>query len=91
MAAEGYPGAYRKGSAIRNLEQAGNMPGISIFHAGTEQQADGTIIANGGRVLNVCALGKDILEARASAYEAISQIDWRARLLPPRYWLALYR
>ncbi len=76
MAAEGYPGAYRKGSAIRNLDRAAELPGISIFHAGTERKEDGTVIANGGRVLNVCALGKDIPEAQASAYEAISQIDW---------------
>jgi phosphoribosylamine--glycine ligase len=75
MAAEGYPGSYRKGTEIRGLEAAGAVEGVTIFHAGTKA-GDGRILANGGRVLNVCATGRDIAEARARAYAAIARIDW---------------
>jgi phosphoribosylamine--glycine ligase len=75
MAAKGYPGAYDKGTEIKGLGQAAHVKGVEIFHAGTAVK-DGRILANGGRVLNVCALGKDVREARSHAYEAISRIDW---------------
>jgi phosphoribosylamine--glycine ligase len=75
MAANGYPGAYEKGSEIRGLEAASAVDGVEIFHAGTVAR-NGEILANGGRVLNVSALGKDVREARARAYQAISRIDW---------------
>ena len=76
MAANGYPGAYRKGSPIRALEAAGQVPGTIVFHAGTKAEADGTITAQGGRVLAVTALGADIAEARTRAYQAVDRIDW---------------
>ena len=75
MCAEGYPGEVRKGSAIRGLEGAAAMEGVEIFHAGTAMK-DGMIVANGGRVLNVTALGKTIGEAQARAYAAVDRIDW---------------
>jgi len=75
LAAKGYPGAYRKGSEIKGIEQAARIEGVEIFHAATLAR-DGRIFANGGRVLNVCALGKDIREAQSRAYEAVAQIDW---------------
>ena len=75
MAADGYPGSYEKGTAIRGLDAAAAVEGVEIFHAGTIAR-DGQILANGGRVLNVSALGKDVREARARAYEAIARIDW---------------
>jgi len=75
MAAKGYPGSYEKGTRINGLEEAARVRGVEIFHAGTVA-ADGHILANGGRVLNICALGKDIGEAHDRAYEAISRIDW---------------
>jgi phosphoribosylamine--glycine ligase len=75
MAANGYPGPYQKGSLIRGLNDAAQMPGVEIFHAGTKQR-DGQIAAAGGRVLNVCASGKDIREARERAYAAIEKISW---------------
>lgn len=75
MATKGYPGDYAKGSEIRGLERARAMEGVQIFHAGTTMK-DGKIIANGGRVLNVTALGKDVAEARARAYAAVDAIDW---------------
>jgi len=75
MAAKGYPGAYEKGSEIRNLDAASQLEGIEIFHAGTERRG-GELIATGGRVLNVTALGKTVAEAQARAYRAVDLIDW---------------
>ena len=75
MATKGYPGPYEKGSEIRGLDAAGKIPGVKIFHAGTEKR-DGKIIANGGRVLNVTATGKSVAEARERAYAAVDLIDW---------------
>jgi phosphoribosylamine--glycine ligase len=75
LAAKGYPGAYAKGSEIKGLEDADSVEGVEIFHAGT-QARDGRIFAAGGRVLNVCALGQDVAQARARAYEAVDRIDW---------------
>jgi phosphoribosylamine--glycine ligase len=75
MAANGYPGDYSKGSEIRNLEQAAQVEGVQIFHAATERR-DGKLIATGGRVLNVTALGRDVAEAQARAYRAVDLIDW---------------
>ena len=49
---------------------------MQVFHAGTKRQKDGQLVAAGGRVLNVCARGKDIAEARQRAYAAIRKIDW---------------
>jgi phosphoribosylamine--glycine ligase len=75
MAARGYPGSYEKGSVIEGLDDAAAVEGVEIFHAGTKAEG-GQILANGGRVLNVSALGKDVREARGRAYEAISRIRW---------------
>ncbi|MBL8690469.1 MAG: phosphoribosylamine--glycine ligase [Rhodospirillaceae bacterium] len=75
MAAKGYPDAPEKGSEIRNLDAAGKEEGVVVFHAGTK--ADGNrILANGGRVLAVTAIGKDLREARDRAYRAVDLIDW---------------
>jgi len=75
MAAKGYPGAYAKGSVIEGLDEAAAVEGVEIFHAGTTAH-NGKIVANGGRVLNVCALGSTVREARARAYAAVSRIRW---------------
>ena len=75
MAAKGYPGDYRKNTRIEGLDKAAAIDGVEIFHAGTIEK-DGAILANGGRVLNVCALGDTIAEAQARAYQAIDRIDW---------------
>jgi phosphoribosylamine--glycine ligase len=76
MAAKGYPGSYQKDSVIRGLEAAAKVEGVEIFHAGTKPGPGGAILANGGRVLNLCALGRDVAEARARAYRAVDLIDW---------------
>jgi phosphoribosylamine--glycine ligase len=75
MAARGYPGDYAKGSRIEGLDDAAKIDGVEIFHAGTVEK-DGHILANGGRVLNVCALGKTVTEAQQRAYAAVDRIRW---------------
>jgi phosphoribosylamine---glycine ligase len=75
MAANGYPGDYARGSEIRGLDAAARLPGVTIFHAGTKL-SEGRVLANGGRVLNVCAVGATVAEARARAYAAVDAIDW---------------
>jgi len=75
MAAKGYPGPYARGSVIEGLDDAAKVEGVEIFHAGTKADGD-RILANGGRVLNVSAIGKTVREAQARAYEAISRIRW---------------
>ena len=75
MAAKGYPGKYKKGSEIKGLDAANAVEGAVVFHAGTAEQ-DGKIVAAGGRVLGVTALGKDVKEAQKRAYEAVDKIDW---------------
>jgi len=75
MAAKGYPGSYDKGSVIDGLDEAAQIEGVEIFHAGTK--SDGThILANGGRVLNVSARGKTVREAQTRAYAAVDRIKW---------------
>ncbi|HZO44283.1 MAG TPA: phosphoribosylamine--glycine ligase [Xanthobacteraceae bacterium] len=75
MAANGYPGSYAKGSVIAGLDAAAEVEGVEIFHAGTAAH-DGRIVANGGRVLNVCALGNSPAQAQARAYAAVDRIRW---------------
>lgn len=74
MAARGYPGSYDKGTEIRGLTD-GDRGDVAIFHAGTKRDGD-RIRANGGRVLNVTALGATVQEAQARAYDAVATIDW---------------
>jgi phosphoribosylamine--glycine ligase len=76
MAARGYPEAPEHGSEIRGLERATVVPGVQVFHAGTEADAGGNLRASGGRVLSVCAAGASLLAARNAAYAAIGVIDW---------------
>jgi phosphoribosylamine--glycine ligase len=75
MAAKGYPGDYAKGTPIEGLDAAAEVEGVQIFQAGTREEG-GRILANGGRVLNVCASGKTVAEAQARAYEAVDRIKW---------------
>ena len=75
LASNGYPGDYAKDTEIRGLKHAAQVEGVEIFHAATEER-DGRLLATGGRVLNICALGHDVAEARARAYEAAERIDW---------------
>jgi len=75
MAAQGYPGAYAKGTEIRGLDGLPENSFNMVFHAGTTA-AEGKILATGGRVLNVTARGATLAEARERAYAMIDAIDW---------------
>jgi phosphoribosylamine---glycine ligase len=77
MAARGYPGPAPKGSRIGGLREAADLPGVSILHAATRRDGD-AILADGGRVLAVTAIGHDLAEARARAYAAVDRVDWPA-------------
>ena len=76
LAARGYPGAYDKGSVIEGVGEAGADPLVKVFHAGTARREDGALIATGGRVLNVTALGETITDAQRHAYAAVEKIRW---------------
>ncbi|KAB2703393.1 phosphoribosylamine--glycine ligase [Brucella lupini] len=75
MAAEGYPSNVKKGSVIRDLDKVEGIDGVKLFHAGTAEK-DGSIVASGGRVLNITAIADTVAEAQARAYEAVKLIDW---------------
>ncbi|MGB9891491.1 MULTISPECIES: phosphoribosylamine--glycine ligase [Thermodesulfovibrio] len=76
LASEGYPGKYKKGIPIYGLEMFKGLKDITVFHAGTKFDDDGKIVTNGGRVLGITALGKDIKEARQKAYSAVEFIKF---------------
>ena len=75
FAAKGYPDSPLTGSIIRGTDQDFG-PDVTVFHAGTTRAEDGSLRAAGGRVLNVCARGATLQEARDKAYAAIANIDW---------------
>ena len=75
MAAKGYPGESVKGSEIKGLDRAGAVDGVTIFHAGTKREGE-KLLAEGGRVLGVTALGDNVAEAQARAYRAVDLVDW---------------
>jgi len=75
MAAHGYPGDYKKGSHIRGVDKANEINDVMVFHAGTEIRG-GKLLANGGRVLGVTAIGTTIAQAQARGYKAVGLIDW---------------
>jgi len=76
MAARGYPGAYQKGTVINGLDRAAAVPGVQVFHAGTVRGPDWAVLANGGRVLGIGAVGETLQAARDAAYQAVDAIDW---------------
>ena len=75
MASEGYPGSYAKGHPLRGLDAAAQLHGVKVFHAGTARHGD-EIVTNGGRVLGVTALGRNIVDAKLRAYQAVKPIRW---------------
>jgi phosphoribosylamine--glycine ligase len=75
VASKGYPGSYDKGHVVTGLDAAAKMPGVTVFHAGTQKRGE-DIVAVGGRVLDVTAIGKDVAEAQARAYAAVDLIHW---------------
>ncbi len=75
MASGGYPGAYPTGKVITGLEEAGKLPGVTVFHAGTRRDG-GALLTSGGRVLNVTAVAPSQEEARRRAYEAVGKMGF---------------
>ncbi len=75
MASGGYPGNYPKGKIISGLDAANALPHTKVFHAGTALK-DGAVVTNGGRVLGVTALGKDLKTAQTAAYTAVKKIHF---------------
>jgi phosphoribosylamine---glycine ligase len=75
LAANGYPGDVEKGSHINGLNQVFEN-GVEVFHAGTALDGE-FIVSNGGRVLNVTALGATVKDAQRKAYAAVDQINWQ--------------
>ncbi len=74
MTSKGYPGDYERGKPITGLKDAAELSNVSVFHAGTKKNEDGTIVTDGGRVLGVTALGEELEDATLNAYEAVSRI-----------------
>jgi phosphoribosylamine--glycine ligase len=82
LASEGYPESPRTGDVIRGLDEAGDMQGVEVFHAGTAHSTadrDGSVVTAGGRVLGVTGLGSTLDEARATAYRGVGAISWPGR------------
>ena len=73
MAAKGYPGTPSRGGVISGLDR---IEGATLTQAGTKRRTDGALVAAGGRVLNVTALGRSAAEAREAAYDALASIEW---------------
>ena len=76
LAAEGYPGPTRTGDVITGIDDAEALPGVHVFHAGTDRRDDGALVTAGGRVLHVTALAPTLGEARSRAYAAAAKISW---------------
>lgn len=74
MASKGYPGDYKKGFQIDRIDDVNNMDGVIVFHSGTSRDGS-NIVANGGRVLGVTALGDNIPDAISTVYNAVNHID----------------
>lgn len=75
MAAEGYPGEYRKGDLIEGLESAGEIDDLVVFHAGTALH-EGKCVTNGGRVLGVTGRGVSVAAAISKAYQGVAALSW---------------
>lgn len=80
LTSAGYPGSYEKGKVITGIEDAEALDGVTVYHAGTREQ-DGQILTNGGRVIDVTALGATFEEARNLAYAACEKIDFEGKTL----------
>jgi phosphoribosylamine--glycine ligase len=81
MASGGYPGDYEKGIEIEGVDSVKALNGVVVFHAGTKagrraKDGNSTFITNGGRVLNVTALGNDIRDAISNCYNAVGKIKF---------------
>lgn len=76
VASAGYPGRYETGKPVSGIEAAEQVPGVTVYHAGTKVRDDGTLVTAGGRVLNVTATAADFESAIAAAYEGVDRIGF---------------
>ena len=79
LASDGYPGSYEKGKVILGIEEAEELDGVTVFHAGTAFNQDDELVTNGGRVLNVVALADTFEDARELSYEACDKINFEGK------------
>ena len=79
LASDGYPGSYEKGKVILGIEEAEELDGVTVFHAGTAFNQDDELVTNGGRVLNVVALADTFEDALELAYEACDKINFEGK------------
>ena len=79
LASGGYPGSYEKGKVITGIKQAELLDDVTVYHAGTKLDEDGRLLTDGGRVLDVTALGDSFEEARKRAYLASAMIDFEGK------------
>jgi phosphoribosylamine--glycine ligase len=77
LASGGYPGEHDTGKEIKGLDDVASMPDVHVFHAGTKMRRK--LVTAGGRVLAVSALGTDLAQARARAYDAVEAIDFKGK------------
>ncbi|NOY92868.1 MAG: phosphoribosylamine--glycine ligase, partial [Deltaproteobacteria bacterium] len=80
LASGGYPGSYEKGVAIDGVDAAEQIPGVVVFHAGTERRS-GQLVTSGGRVLSLTAVGADVDEAAERAYAAAERVHFAGKQL----------
>ena len=76
LASGGYPVEYKKGYEITGLDEVAKRKDIVVFHAGTAEK-DGNFVTNGGRVLGITGIGKDLDEAIKIAYEGVEMVDFK--------------
>ena len=76
IASGGYPGDYATGKPISGITQALEVPGVTVYHAGTKLAEDGSLVTAGGRVLNVTAVACDFATAIENAYRAVERISF---------------
>lgn len=81
LASDGYPLEYKKGFVIKGLENFKGKDDYFAFHSGSKFNEEGQVVTNGGRVLGVTAIGKDLFEARANAYKATELIDFENKYM----------
>jgi phosphoribosylamine--glycine ligase len=76
MASRGYPASSSSGDIIVGTETLADEPDVAVLHAGTARDGDGRLVTAGGRVLAVTAVGTDVADARAKAYEGVASISF---------------
>jgi phosphoribosylamine--glycine ligase len=79
LTSAGYPGHYEKGKVITGVDEANKMEGVTVYHAGTKLGEDGSLLTNGGRVLDVTAVADTFEAARNRAYQACDKIFFEGK------------